>query len=51
MAKYTIALDANDVKVVNIVKAITNSKSVGKAVSHIIKDYAQVKSYNKLLNK
>lgn len=49
MPKYTIEINNDDLKVINLVKAIAEIKSVDKAISYILEDYSNIKSYKKIL--
>jgi len=50
MAKHTIELTKEEVRVINIVKAVMDIKNINQAVSYIIKDYAESRSYSKFIN-
>ena len=45
MPKYTIELDGEDLILINVVKSIMNLKSIDKALSFILKDYAKKNKY------
>ena len=49
MTKHTIELEGVEIKIVNVVKAINDFKSIDKAIAFIIKDYADSNSYAKFI--
>ncbi len=46
MPKYTIELEKEDLILINVVKSIMNVKSIDKALSFILKDYAKKNKYS-----
>lgn len=49
MPKHTIGLDKEEIRIINIVKAVMDIKSIDKAISYIVRDYASTKSYLRLI--
>ena len=49
MPRHTIKLSQEELKVVNIIKAVKELKSIDKAISYTIKEYSKSNSYNKLI--
>lgn len=49
MSKHTIELSEEDIRVINVVKAIMDIKSIEKAIPFIIQDYASSKAYLKFI--
>lgn len=49
MPKHTIKLENEEIKIVNVVKAVNDFKSIDKAIAFIIKDYAESNSYSKFI--
>lgn len=49
MPKYTIELGEEDLVLINVVKSIMNLKSIDKAISFILKDYAEKNDYSKFI--
>ena len=45
MPKYTIELDGEDLVLINVVKSIMGLKSIDKALSFILKEYADKNKY------
>ena len=45
MTKQTINLSKEDMRIINVVKAVMDSKNIPDTVSFIIQDYAKIKSY------
>jgi len=50
MPKHTIEIKKEELRIVNVVKAVNDIKSIDKAVSFIITDYAKSESYSKFIN-
>jgi len=51
MPKHTIKLDKEEVRTINIVKAMMDIKSIDKAISFIINDYSKNKDYLKTIER
>jgi len=51
MSKHTIELDGEELVLINVVKSLMGLKSIDKAISFILKDYAKDKDYNGFINK
>ena len=49
MTSHTIEVGKNEIRIVNVVKAVNDIKSIDKAISYIINDYANSKSYAKFI--
>lgn len=49
MTKHTIELSKEEIRLINVVKAINDVKSIDKAISFIIRDYAKQKKYLKFI--
>lgn len=49
MPKHTIELDKEEIRIINVIKAVMDLKSIDKAISYIVKDYADTKSYSKII--
>lgn len=49
MAKQTISLSNEDMRVINVVKAVQDIKNIPNAVSFIIQEYAETESYSKFI--
>ncbi len=49
MPKHTVTLEKEELRIINIVKAVKDIKSIDKALSYIVQDYASTKGYSKLL--
>ena len=45
MPKHTIQLNEEEIRIINVIKAVMDLKSIDKAVSFIIADYAKNKDY------
>ena len=50
MPKHTIEIKKEELRVVNVIKAVNDIKSIDKAVSFIINDYAKSESYAKFIS-
>jgi|TARA_B100001971_G_C18106048_1_gene491561 hypothetical protein len=50
LTKHTIQLKEEEIRVINIIKAVNDLKSIDKAVSFIIDDYAKTKPYSKFID-
>ena len=46
MPKHTIELGEEEIRIVNVVKAVMDIKSIDKAISYIIRDYADSEAYS-----
>jgi archaellum biogenesis ATPase FlaH len=46
MPKHTIELGEEEIRVVKVVKAVMDIKSIDKAISYIIKNYADSEAYS-----
>ena len=51
MTKQTISLSKNDIRVINVVKAVQDIKNIPDAVSFIIQKYAEVENYSEFIDK
>jgi len=49
MPRHTIKLSEEELKTINVIKAIRGLKSIDKAISFTIKEYSKTNSYNKLI--
>jgi len=51
MPKHTIELDEEEIRVINVIKAVMGLKSIDKAISFIVEDYAKNKDYKQFIEK
>jgi hypothetical protein len=49
MSKHTIELKKDEIKIINVIKAVKDLKSIDKSISFIINDYANTNSYSKFI--
>ena len=49
MPKHTIYLDEEEIRTINVIKAVMDLKSIDKAISFILSDYAKNKDYTKFI--
>ncbi len=49
MPKHTISLEKEEIRIINVIKAVMDIKNIDKAISYILKDYASTKSYLKFI--
>lgn len=49
MSKHTIELTKEEIRAINVIKAIMDIKSIDKAISYIIKDYSDSKEYSRFI--
>ncbi len=49
MPKHTIELKQEEIKIVNVVKAVNDFKSIDRSIAFIIQDYAESNSYSKFI--
>ena len=49
MPKHTIELEKEEIRIINVIKAVRDIKNIDKAISYIIKDYANSQSYSKFI--
>ena len=49
MPKHTIELSKEEIRVINVIKAVKDIKSIDKAISFILSDYADKKDYTKFI--
>lgn len=49
MPKHTIEISKENTRIINVVKAVNDVKSIDKAVAFIIEDYANSQSYVKFI--
>ena len=49
MAKQTIDISKDGMRIVNVIKAVMDIKNISGAVSFIIQDYAKTESYSKFI--
>jgi len=49
MPKHTIEIDEKQLRIINVVKAVMDIKSIDKAISYIVEDYANTHSYSKFI--
>ena len=45
MSKHTIKLEKEELRIINVIKSVHDIKSIDKAISFIVKDYAKKKAY------
>ena len=45
MTKHTIELSKEEIRIINVIKAVNDVKSIDKAISFIIEDYGKQKKY------
>ena len=50
MTKHTIELTKKEIRIINVIKAIMDIKSIDYAVSFIIMDYAKTHDYVKFID-
>lgn len=50
MSKHTIELKKEELRIINVVKAVQDIKSIQKAISYIINDYSNTNSYTKFID-
>lgn len=51
MPRHTILLDKEEIRIINVIKAIKDLKSIDRTLSFIVHEYAKSKSYEELLQK
>ena len=51
MTKHTIELSKKEIRIINVIKAIADIKSIDNAVSFIIMDYAKSHDYIKFIDR
>jgi len=51
MPKHTIKLSKEEIRTINVIKAVMDLKSIDKAISFIIEDYAKSYDYKKLIER
>ena len=49
MPKHTIEVKKEELLIINVIKAVKGLKSIDKAISYIVKDYANTQSYSKFI--
>lgn len=49
MTKRTISIKEEELRIINVVKAVMGIKNVDEAVSFIVKDYGSSQSYSKFI--
>lgn len=49
MPKHTVEIGKEELRIINVVKAVMDIKSIDKALQFIVKDYAKTNSYNKFI--
>ncbi len=49
MTKQTFEITNEELRIINVVKAVMDIKNIPDAVKFIIKDYADTKSYSKFI--
>jgi DNA polymerase/3'-5' exonuclease PolX len=49
MTKQTFEITNEELRIINVVKAVMDIKNIPEAVKYIIKDYADTKSYSKFI--
>ena len=49
MPKHTIELGNDEIRIINVVKAVNDIKSIDESVSFIVNDYANSQSYAKFI--
>ncbi len=49
MPKHTIELSKEEIRIINVIKAVKDIKSIDKAISFILSDYAENKDYMKFI--
>jgi len=47
--KQTIKLSKEDMRLINVVKAVMDIKNIPDAVSFILQDYAKIKDYSRFI--
>ena len=49
MSKHTIKLEKEQLRIINVIKSVHDIKSIEKAISFIVKDYAKTKAYTSFI--
>ena len=49
MAKHTITLEKEEIRIINVIKSVMDIKNIDNAFTFIVKDYEKTKSYSKFI--
>lgn len=49
MPKHTIEIEGQELRIINVVKAVMDIKNIDKAISYIVNDYANTQSYARFI--